>query len=296
MTPAEHPWFVLACDHRRPHLAALLDRADDPGPDDRDAIVAAKATIAAGFEAAVADGVPPTAAGLLIDEEFGAGPAREAIAAGRTVAMPVEASGLDHFALADPGIVDRVLELGPACVKALVRYNVEGDRAKNAASVAALTGLRDRLAGGPLLMLEVVVPPTPAQRATAGGAEEFVRTARPALIGRAITALLEAGLDPGLWKVEGVDDPDDAEQVAACARAGGRTAGLVVLGAGAPAARVDAWLRIAASTRGYVGFAVGRSLWWDEIRDLLAGRRDRDDTVRAIAANYRHAVATFTDG
>ena len=109
MTPAEHPWFVLACDHRRPHLAALLDRADDPGPEDRPTIVAVKATIAAGFERAVADGVDPGAAGLLIDEEFGAGPARAAIAAGRTVAMPVEASGLDHFALADPGIVDRVL-------------------------------------------------------------------------------------------------------------------------------------------------------------------------------------------
>ena len=84
--------------------------------------------------------------------------------------------------------------------------------------------------------------------------------------------------------------------VAAAARAGGRPAGLVVLGAGAPAARVDAWLRIAAATPGYVGFAVGRSLWWDEIRDLLAGRRDRDGTVRAIAANYRRAVATFTAG
>ena len=64
----------------------------------------------------------------------------------------------------------------------------------------------------------------------------------------------------------------------------------MVLGAGAPAARVDTWLRVAAPTPGYVGFAVGRSLWWDEIRDLLAGRRDRDATERAIAANFRHAV------
>ena len=120
---------MLACDHRRPHLRALLDRTGEPGPQARPTIVAAKRTIADGFERAIAGGVDATSAGLLIDEEYGAGPARDAMAAGRTVAMPVEASGLDRFALADPGIVDRVLALGPAWVKALVRYNLEGDPA-----------------------------------------------------------------------------------------------------------------------------------------------------------------------
>src|SRR4051812_47557145 len=290
-----HPWFVLACDHRRPHLATLLDRTDDPGPQDRPTIVAVKETIAAGFERAVADGVAPDAAGLLIDEEFGAHPARAAIAAGRVVAMPVEASGLDHFALADPGVVDRVLALGPACVKALVRYNVEGDPDANAASVAPLTDLGERLpAGGPSLMLEVIVPPTPAQLATAGDTEGFVRTRRAALVARAVTELLAAGLEPDLWKVEGIDDPDDAARVADAARTAARPAGLVVLGAGAPVARVDTWLRVAAATPGYVGFAVGRSLWWDEIRALLAGRCERDEAAAAIAANFRHAVDVFT--
>jgi myo-inositol catabolism protein IolC len=295
MTAARHPWFVLACDHRRPHLAALLDRTVDPGPRDRSTIVAAKATIAAALERAVADGVDPSAAGLLVDEEYGADVARAAVAAGRTVALPVEASGLDHFALADPGVVDRVLALGPACVKALVRYNPEGDPDRNDASIAALTALADRLpADGPILMLEVIVPPTPAQLAAAGDADRFVRTARAPLVVRAMAALLEAGLSPGLWKVEGIDAPADAADVAATARAGGRDAGLVVLGAGAPTARVDAWLRVAARTPGYVGFAVGRSLWWREIRDLLAGRCDRETTVAAIAANYRHAVGVYT--
>ena len=295
MTSAGHPWFVLACDHRRPHLAALLDRAGDPGPQDRPTIVAAKETIAAGFERAVAEGVPADAAGLLIDEEFGAAAARTAIAAGRVVAMPVEASGLDHFALTDPAIVDRVLALGPACVKALVRYNVEGDPDANASSVTALTDLVERLpAGGPSLMLEVIVPPTPAQLAAAGDAEGFVRTRRAALVARALTELLAAGLEPDLWKVEGLDDPDDAARVADAARAAARPAGLVVLGAGAPTARVDTWLRVAAATPGYVGFAVGRSLWWDEIRALLAGRCMREAATAAIAANFRHAVDVFT--
>ena len=163
-------------------------------------------------------------------------------------------------------------------MKALVRYNVDGDPATNAASVAALTELRrpaprrraaSSCSRSSCRRPRPSAPPPAAPRASSAPRE-------PALIARAITALLAAGLDPGLWKVEGIDDPDDAATVAAAAAAGGRAAGLVVLGAGAPAARVDAWLRVAAATPGYVGFAVGRSLWWDEIRDLLAGRRDRD--------------------
>jgi myo-inositol catabolism protein IolC len=295
MTAAGHPWFVLACDHRRPHLAALLDRDAEPGPADRPTIVAAKETIAAGLARAVAEGIDPHAAGLLVDEEYGADAARAAVAEGRIVVLPVEASGLDHFALADPGIVDRVLALDPTAVKALVRFNVDGDPAGNAASVAALLGLQRRLADhGTGLMLEVIVPPTPEQLAAAGDTDTFVRTARAPLLVRAVTRLLDAGLGPDLWKVEGIDRPDDAVAAADAARAGGRETGLVVLGAGAPLGRVDAWLRVAARTPGFVGFAVGRSLWWQEIRDLLAGRRDRDATVRAIATNFRHAVDVYT--
>ena len=235
MGPTTHSWFVLACDHRRPHLAALLDRADDPGPSDADTIVAAKATVADGFAAALATGVDPASAGLLIDEEYGTVAARAALAAGRNVAMPVEASGLDRFALADAGIVERVVAIGPRWVKALVRFNVDGDAAANAESVRALTDLATRLGPtGPGLMLEVLVPPTPEQLATAGDADAFARTHRPALAARAMRALLAAGLEPELWKVEGVDDPDDAAGLADAARVADRPAPLLVLGAGAP--------------------------------------------------------------
>jgi myo-inositol catabolism protein IolC len=295
MPPAAPPWFVLAVDHRRPHLAALLDRAGEPGPSDRATIVAAKATVVAGFEAAVAAGVDAHHAGLLIDEEYGTDAAAAAIGAGRNVALPVEDSGGDRFALADPGITGRVLALDPHWVKALVRYNPDGDEDTNASSIAALTELATRLpAGGPGLMLEVIVPPTADQLAAAGDPDAFARSARPALAARAMRELLGAGLVPDLWKMEGVDDPDDAARLADAARGAARAAGILVLGAGAPRDRVDHWLRVAARTPGYAGFAVGRSLWWQEIRDVLAGRRTRDEAVRSIAANFRHAVDVYT--
>jgi myo-inositol catabolism protein IolC len=294
MGPTNHPWFVLACDHRRPHLAALLDRSDDPGPADRARIVDAKRVVADGFRTAVDGGVDPRAAGLLIDEEYGAEAARTVIAAGGNVAMPVEASGLDHFAFADPGILDRVLAIGPRWVKALVRYNVEGDAAANDESLRGLTELRERLGRhGPGLMLEVIVPPTERQLAAAGSPDAFARTRRPELAAAAMRALLDAGLAPELWKVEGVDEPGAAPALSEAAGTADRPAPILVLGAGASQARVDHWLRVAAATPGFAGFAVGRSLWWEAIRGLLAQRCDRATAVGVVAGNFRHAVDVY---
>jgi myo-inositol catabolism protein IolC len=293
--PEEPPWFVLAVDHRRPHLGALLGLPDEPGPEHAATIGAVKAAVAAGVDAAIGAGADPASAGLLIDEEHGTAPARSAVAAGRLVVMPVEDSGRDRFTLADPGIVDRVAAIGPRGVKALVRYNVDGDPDANRESEAGLRDLAARLPRpGPELMVEVIVPPTPRQLDDAGSAERFARTRRPALAARAIAALFDAGIDPDRWKVEGVDDLDDAAALADAAGRDGRTPRLVVLGAGAPTARVDAWLRVAARTPGWTGFAVGRTLWWDAARELVAGRIGADEVTARVAAAFRHAIEVYT--
>ena len=120
-------------------------------------------------------------------------------------------------------------------------------------------------------MLEVIVPPTPAQLAAAGDPDPFVRTARPRSSARAMSELLAAGLDPELWKVEGVDDPAAAAGSPPRARPTGAPP---ASWCSAPARRWHASTTGCASppAPGFAGFAVGRSLWWQEIRDLLAGR------------------------
>ena len=110
-----------------------------------------------------------------------------------------------------------------------------------------------------------------------------------------MTHLLEAGLEPDLWKVEGIDDPDDAAAIADRGpRRGPRDRARGARRRRAPRRASTPGCGSRPRTPGFVGFAVGRSLWWQEIRDLLAGRRDRDATVAAIAANFRHAVDVYT--
>ena len=131
-------------------------------------------------------------------------------------------------------------------------------------------------------LLELLVPPEPSQ---VGPAYDLV--ARPTLMVDAIEELRADGIHPDLWKLEGLDQRQDCEAVA-------RVAGApcLVLGRGADAEAVDRWLRAAASVEGYVGFAIGRSIWWEPLRRWTEGG-DRGDTVAAIAAAYRRCAGVF---
>jgi len=113
-----------------------------------------------------------------------------------------------------------------------------------------------------------------------------------------MAALQDAGVEPDVWKIEGLDNLLDAEAAATQARTGDGRAGVActILGAGAPDARVDHWLRTAAAVDGFVGFAIGRSIWRDAVRAHLDNTLDRDTAAQQIADNYLRFVDVFRGG
>jgi myo-inositol catabolism protein IolC len=290
--------FLLAFDHRRPHLAKLFGVGDDPTADQIARVVDAKAVVFDGFVRALDDGAPADEAGILVDEQFGAEVARAALARGWICAMPVEASGLRSFAFEyGHDYRSHVEAFEPTFAKVLVRYNVDGRKADNARSVEGLEELSGWLREtGRRFLCELIVPPEPAQLERVG--DDVVRyetEMRPGLMRRAIADFQEVGIEPDVWKVEGIDRRDDCEMVAGQARAGGRDGvGCVVLGQGADAERTEHWLRTAAGVPGYLGFAIGRTLWWDPIAAYLDGSLAREEAATQIAARYRRAIAVFT--
>ena len=138
---------------------------------------------------------------------------------------------------------------------------------------------------------------TEAQLAGAGGDKErYERELRPGLIERGMRMILEAGIEVDVWKLEGLDDPADAQRLSDLARADGRDdVVLVLLGAGARDDRVCAWLRSVAPIEGWVGFAIGRSIWWQPVADFLAGGCTRAAAAEQIAANYERFVAVYQE-
>jgi myo-inositol catabolism protein IolC len=274
--------------------------AGDPDSEESARIVDAKSVIFDGFARAVADGAPAGEAGILVDEQFGADVARKALANGWICAMPVEKSGLDYFEFEygdDFGA--HVTEFGPTFSKILVRFNPEGDGDLNARSITGLARLSRWLRDHDRKFLfELLVPAEPAQLAAVDGdADRYDTELRPALMRGAIEQLQAADIEPDVWKIEGIDRREDCEMIAEAARAGGRDrVGCVVLGRGANADKVDHWLRTGAGVPGYLGFAIGRTIWWDQLAGYLESSLSREDAAAQIARNYRRAIDVYRAG
>ena len=144
-------------------------------------------------------------------------------------------------------------------------------------------------------MFELLVPPEKSQLAALGGdAKAYDLTVRPRLMVQAIEELQDAGVEPDVWKIEGLDRREDCVAIVAAARRGGRDhVGCIVLGRGEDDRKVHEWLSIAASVPGFIGFAVGRTDFWEPLVGLRAGTLTRDGTVAEIARRYRSS-STFS--
>jgi myo-inositol catabolism protein IolC len=280
------PLFILAMDHRGSFGTSLFGVGQDgPTADQEARMRAAKDLTYAGLRQAVSS-LGRGRAGVLVDEQYG----REVIDAASggpvVLAVPVEESGQDWFTLQwGEQWTEHVAAIAPDYAKVLVRDNPSFDAGERHAQLDRLAAVSSQLTemGVPFLY-ELLVPATDAQKRA--GAEAYDRDVRPDLVAQVLGDNHAAGVEPTMWKVEGLETVGAAEQVAAAATAGGRDADLIVLGRDAPAARLDHWLEVAAQVERFVGFAIGRSIWEEVIRDHEAGQVDDREARARIAERY----------
>ncbi|WP_189091166.1 2-deoxy-5-keto-D-gluconate 6-phosphate aldolase domain-containing protein [Deinococcus ruber] len=296
------PLYILPFDHRGSFEKGLFGWHDPLSPDQTARIADAKRVIYEGLLAALAsahnpDGVPVTRAGLLVDEQFGADILRDAQARQLITACPAEKSGQDEFDFEyGDAFAQHIEAVNPTFCKVLVRYNPDADEVLNARQREKLARLSAYLKGsGRLFMFELLVPAEAAQLQAAGGdAKRYDAEQRPALMVRAIQQLQDAATEPDVWKVEGVDTARDAARIVEAAQRGGREGvGVIILGRGEDDAHVREWLRTAASVPGFIGFAVGRTTFWEALKSWLAGTISREEAVQEIAGHYREWVQDF---
>jgi myo-inositol catabolism protein IolC len=291
--------FILAFDHRGSFQKKWFGIAGEPTSEETLRIADGKELIFEGLEVAISKGARAETAGGLVDEQFGA-PKRipERIrAAGMKLAMPVEKSGQNEFDFEyGDEFGDHIERFGPDFSKVLVRYNPDGEEELNRRQAERLVTLSTWLADrGRSFLFELLVPAEDEQLASVGGeVERYDAELRPGLMVRAIAELQDAGVEPQIWKIEGLDRREDCETVVAQCRAGGRDHVVcVVLGRGAERAKVERWLTSGAGVDGYVGFAIGRSIWGDPLAGFLGGSVSRDEASEQIAANYLHFVDIY---
>jgi myo-inositol catabolism protein IolC len=289
--------YMLAFDHRASFSRDLFGIEGRPTEREARQVSDAKLVIYEAFETAVSDGVDERSAGLLVDEEYGAEVARRARASGFTLAMPVEKSGQAEFDFEFGTDFGRHIEaFDPTFAKVLVRYNPEGDAELNRRQAERLRTLSDWLhERDRKFLFELLVPAEPHQLASVGEAKDrYDGEIRPRLVVETMRQLQQAGVEPDIWKIEGFERHEDCVHAAAQARVGGRDhVTCIVLGRGADAQHVFHWLEQGAAVDGYVGFAVGRTLWWNELVRYVAGELDRFEASALIGRNYLDMIDAY---
>jgi len=292
--------YILPFDQRESFQTKLFGWKGTLNAGQTAEIAAAKQVIYDGFQAAVAGGAPKEYAAILVDEQFGAAILRDAASRGYITACPAEKSGQKEFAFEYGQEFARHIEsLDATFCKVLVRYNPDGHKARNRRQAGRLKRLSDYLHGSDrLFMIELLVPPEPAQIERFHGQKEaYELQLLPDLQLRAFQELQGAGVEPDVWKIEGLDRREDCLNAVAGVRRDGRDrVGCIILGGGEDEQKVRKWLATAASVPGFIGFAVGRTTFWDALVDWRAHRVTREAAVAEIGRRYLEWVDIFEKG
>jgi myo-inositol catabolism protein IolC len=290
--------YILAFDHRGSFQKKMFGIMGDPTPEETATIADAKKLIFEGMLVAVQRGADPAATGVLVDEQFGSDIPSQARAHGLKLAMPVEKSGQNEFDFEyGDQFGEHLLKFDPDFSKVLVRFNPEDDPVMNERQLGRLKRLSDWLhENDRKFLFELLVPATDAQLEKVGGdTDRYDAELRPELMRGAIEAIQNFGIEVDIWKIEGVDDRSDAAMLAEQAKSGpGReNVKCVLLGRGASTEKVDHWLEVAAPVDGFIGFAIGRSIWWDALKAFLANEISRDEAAGQIAELYLRFVRVY---
>ena len=293
--------YILAFDHRGSFQKNMFGIHGDPDAEQTETIADSKRLIFEGMMQAVTRGAHPDATGVLVDEQFGSDVPARARDAGLRLAMPVEKSGQNEFDFqyGDDDFPAHIEKYNPDFAKVLVRYNVGDDAEMNERQLERLKRLADWLhEHDRKFLFELLVPGTEAQLASVdGSADRYDAELRPEQMRKSIEAIQNYGIEVDIWKIEGLDAQSDADMLARQARSGTGREGVtcVLLGRGASTEKVEQWLQEAAPVTGFIGFAIGRSIWWDALRGYLDKTLTRDQAVTQVADNYLHFVKVYED-
>jgi myo-inositol catabolism protein IolC len=292
--------YFLAFDHRGSFQKKMFGIEGDPTPEETERIADAKHLIYEGMvKAAESGAVHEDQTGVLVDEQFGSDVPELTKQRGLKLAMPVEKSGQNEFDFEyGEDFGEHILSFDPDFSKVLVRYNPDDDAAVNRTQLEKLKRLADWLhEHDRKFLFELLVPATDEQLASVDGdGDRYDAELRPELMRRAIAETQDFGCEVDIWKIEGVDAREDAEMLAKQTREGEGREGVVcvLLGRGASDEKVDHWLRQAAPVEGFIGFAIGRSIWWDALKSFLGGG-DRRASAEQIADNYLRFIKVYDE-
>ena len=271
----DKPLYILPFDHRGSFQKKMFGWDGELTPEQTAEIAAAKRVIYDAFQEAIQTGVPKDKAGILVDEQFGAAILRDAAPQGYSTACPAEKSGQDEFDF----------EYGDDFAKHIEAFRSDLLQGAGALQPGGRPGAQPPAGGAaeaPLGLSAQRQEPAAGSCSNCwsqrrrrssnelnGDKKAYDLAASAAADGAGHRSNFRMrGVEPDVWKIEGLDRREDCENVVAAARRGGRNqVGCIILGRGEDDKKVREWLTTAAAVPGFIGFAVGRTSFWDPLVD-----------------------------
>ena len=291
------PLYILPFDHRSSFTKGMFGEEGKISEETKSKVKEAKKIIYEAFQKGIDLGIPKEGAAILVDEEYGAEILIDARDKAYTTILTTEKSGQEVFDFEYGNkFGEHIKKLNPTFVKALVRYNPEGKSDENKIQLEKLKKLSDFChQNGFKLLIEPLIPPTLDDLKNSHGDKSiFDREIRPELAVEMIKEFQDAGVEPDIWKIEGLSDKLEYQHVVHQAKSNGRDeVGVVILGRGESKEKVIEWIKAGRDVNGVVGFAVGRTIFWQPLIDFKNEKITREEAIDQIANNYLYFYNLF---
>lgn len=291
--------FILPFDHRSSFAKLFGFTNAELTQEEKEIITKAKEIIYIAFERAVSVGIPKQDAAILIDEEYGDKIIRDAINQDYNVILTTEKSGQKEFAFEYGDEFEKHIEkYKPVFVKALIHYNPNDDPLSKMRQQQKLEILSNYCHQNSYkFLLEVLVWPTEQQLKDVGGnSDRYDIETRPNLTVKAMEELQNANVEPDIWKIEGMESQDSYKIVSLQAQKGGRgNVGIVILGRAENQDRVEKWIKTGKKIEGVIGFAVGRTIFWDPLTEYKNGKIEKEKVIETVSNSFLHFYHIFKE-
>ncbi|MCL4416039.1 MAG: DUF2090 domain-containing protein [Actinobacteria bacterium] len=291
--------FILAFDHRSTFATQLFGKkfTSELSAQEKELIKEFKMLIYKGFKKAVEKTIPKENSAILVDEEFGEEVLLDAKHNGFITILTTEKSGHEEFDFMYKDFKAHIEKFKPDFVKVLIKYNPKDSDISKKRQQDRLKILSDYAhENNYKFLLEVLVLPTKEQLLEVNGSREaYDKKLRPELTTEVVKTLQAEGIEPDVWKLEGMETAADYSGVISEVKSGGReNVGVVILGRGANEEKVQEWLRVGAKVDGVIGFAVGRTIFWDVIEKFYNGEIGKASVIETISKKFESFYKVFS--
>jgi 5-dehydro-2-deoxygluconokinase len=248
---------------------------------------------------AIGLGVHHDTIGVLVDEIFGKEILLDAKKRDLITIQTVEKSGQNEFVCEfGDDFAAHLLVVRPTFAKVLIRYNPSGDVLLNARQRGKLRIVSDMVHthGIKLLVEPLVIATEKDMELVQGDAHVYDTSLRLPHTLTMMRELQREGIEVDVWKIEGFDAQDDYEKIVEVARnsEARKDVGVIILGRNENKEQVKKWITAGKSVEGVIGFAVGRTIFWEPLEKFRDGTITRDEAVHAIAEGYYEMWNVFT--